>query len=279
MLKNIFSLIICSVIVANSFGQYLNIATYNIRYDNPGDSLDLWQKRYPSIGGIIQFYDFDILGTQEGLIHQLNDLKSLLPEYNYIGVGRDDGKSAGEHAAIFYKTTKFKLLEKGNFWLSQITDTPNKGWDAALPRICTWGKFTEVATGFTFYMFNVHFDHKGVEARKESAKLILSKISDIAGKTPAILTGDFNVDETNESYTLLNASKNLKDAYDLAKIRFAPNGSFNSFSPTSKQVGRIDHIFLTPQFNVLRYGILTNTVHGRYPSDHFPVFIQVGFKK
>ncbi len=259
--------------------QSLDVATYNIRFDNRNDSLDLWENRFNTIADMIRFYNFDIFGTQEGLKHQLEDLKLKLGKYDYIGVGRDDGKEAGEYAAIFYKSSKYKLEKKGNFWLSTITDTPNKGWDAALPRICSWGKFTDKSKKFTFYFFNVHFDHIGVVARLESSKLILAKIKEIAGKVPVILTGDFNVDETNESYYILKNSEILQDAFDVAAVKLVPNGTFNSFNVNSKPVGRIDHIFLSKNFEVSRYGILTNTYNGRYPSDHFPVMVKVEYKK
>ena len=267
------------LITLNTFSQSLNIATYNLRFDNRSDSLDLWENRYPMITDIVQFYDFDIFGTQEGLLNQLTDLKTKLPGYNYIGVAREDGKTLGEHSSVFYKTSKFKLLDKGDFWLSEKTDIPNKGWDAACVRICSWGKFAETATGFTFYFFNVHFDHKGLEAQKESAKLILSKIQSIAGKNPVVLTGDFNATELSECYNLLNTSANLKDAYNLAKIHLAPNGTFNGFDVKGNPEGRIDHIFISPEFIVHRYGILTNTYKGHLPSDHFPVMVNVGLKK
>lgn len=259
--------------------QSLTVATYNLRYDNPRDSLDLWKNRYPALADLVQFHNFDIFGTQEGLKHQLEDLKKVLTTYEYIGVGRNDGKEAGEYVAIFYKKDKFKVLESGTFWLSPDTEKPNVGWDAALPRICSWGKFKEKSSGFVFYFYNVHFDHIGIQARKESALLILSKIRASSGKIPVILTGDFNVDENNESYILLKDSETLRDAYEIASIRLAPNGTFNSFDVTRKSVGRIDHIFLSPGFEVSRYGILTNTYNGRYPSDHFPVMIKVSHKK
>lgn len=279
MTSKLMSLLVFMMCSVNFYAQSFNVATYNLRYDNPGDSLDLWKNRLPVIANMIKFYDFEIFGTQEGLKHQLNGVRELLPDYSYIGVGRNDGKDGGEHAAIFYKTSRFKLLEQGNFWLSQQTDHPNKGWDAALPRICSWGKFTDRSSGLTFYMFNIHFDHVGVVARQESSRLILSKIKEMAGKTPVILTGDFNVDENNESYLLLKNSGVLSDAFDLAKVKFAPSGTFNNFDITGKPEGRIDHIFLTSGFDVQRYGILTNTYNGRYPSDHFPVMVQVSYKK
>lgn len=281
------------------YAQELTLASYNIRYANKGDSLkgNAWSERAPIIAQLVEFHDFDIFGTQEGLHQQLNDLKSLAPNYDYVGKGRADGKNSGEFSAIFYKTNKFKLLDKGDFWLSSETDYPNKGWDAALPRICSWGQFEHVESGNIFYFFNVHFDHVGVEARKESAKLILDKIKTIADNYPTILAGDFNVDQNNESYKLLNNSSILKDAYEEAPIKYALNGTFNNFDPNSKRDDRIDHIFLTKDFKVERYGILTDTYRStvksdnadkssnptkgssqseaRLPSDHFPVMIKV----
>jgi endonuclease/exonuclease/phosphatase family metal-dependent hydrolase len=257
--------------------QNLRVATYNLRYDNPGDSLDAWPFRIHAVAGVIGLYDFDIFGTQEGLKHQLEDLKKELPGYEYIGVGRDDGAQQGEHVAIFFKTAKLKLHSQGNFWLSPVTDKPNRGWDAALPRICTWGQFEVIATGKTFYLFNVHFDHIGEVARKESAKLVLEMMKKTAANLPCMLTGDFNFNEDHESYALINTSGLVKDAYDSSPLRITPNGTFNGFNVRGKPVGRIDNIFITPAFQVVRYGILTNTYNGRFPSDHFPVFAELIF--
>jgi len=268
--------IICLIVTMSSVSaQNLRVATYNLRYDNPGDSLNAWPNRISCVTNLILLNDFEIFGTQEGLKHQLEDLKKGLAGYEYIGVGRDNGDQKGEHAAIFYKKDKFKLLLSGNFWLAEKTDKPNKGWDAALPRICSWGKFEEIATGKVFYMFNVHFDHRGEVARKESARLVIRKITEIAGNTPGILTGDFNFNENHESYTYIKTSGILRDTYDHAGIRYAPGGTFNEFDITSEPEGRIDHIFITPAFKVIRYGIMTYTCKGRYPSDHFPVFVEL----
>ena len=179
MKKRLASLIILNIVFAISLqAQNMVVASYNIRYANKSDSVNGngWGQRYPIISQLIRFHNFDIFGTQEGKYHQLNDLKKSLPGYDYIGIGRDDGKQEGEFSAIFYKTNKFTLLKKGDFWMSTITDKPNKGWDAALPRICSWGEFKEKQTGFIFYFFNLHMDHIGVQARAESAKLILKKI-------------------------------------------------------------------------------------------------------
>jgi len=289
----------------NAFGQELNVATFNIRYKNNGDKRDGngWDLREPVISNLIKFHDFDIFGAQEVLNEQLNDLSASLPTYSHIGVGRDNGKEAGEYAPIFYKKEKFKLLKEGHFWLSENTEKPNKGWDAALPRICTWGQFQEVASGLKFYFFNTHFDHVGVVARRESSKLILEKIKQLAGAEPTILTGDFNVDQNNEIFSILSGSE-LKDAFTSTEVKYANNGTFNHFDTNAMTDSRIDHIFLSNCSIVKRYGVLTDTYRtpkskqenvntggnfpkelklkeyeARLPSDHFPVMIVVDLQK
>ncbi|MEH6678902.1 MAG: endonuclease/exonuclease/phosphatase family protein [Sediminicola sp.] len=277
-------------------GQTLRVASYNIRYDSPSDSLDNWKYRKNTVAKLVQFHDFDIFGTQEALDHQLEQLLERLPGYAYIGVGRDDGKKAGEFAAILYKEEMFQLLDQGHFWLSEDTSKPNKGWDAALPRICTWGKFEHRESGFTFYMFNAHFDHVGTVAREESAKLILAQIGKIATNAPVLLTGDFNVDQKSGSYKVLQGSDLLEDAYLEADLTYGASGTFNSFKVDTNTDQRIDHIFITDRFKVLKYGILTDTYQtgkdetsvkadsgnfpketslykhqARLPSDHYPI--------
>ncbi|MBB3968485.1 endonuclease/exonuclease/phosphatase family protein [Mucilaginibacter phyllosphaerae] len=273
------TLILLLFTASTAFSQQLNIGTYNLRYSNGEDSTagNGWGQRFPWIAKIIRFQDLDIFGTQEAKYHQLTELTDSLPGYRWIGAGRDDGKHGGEHSAIFYKAGRFKLLKTGNFWMSAITDKPNKGWDAALPRICTWAQFREVKTGFTFYFFNLHMDHIGVIARRESAKLVLQKIRQMAGATPTILTGDFNVDQTSDSYAVINNSGVLKDSYMLSPVKLAPSDTFNDFDANTAGDKRIDHIFVTKQFKVKRYAILTNTYHGRTPSDHYPVVAIMGY--
>ncbi len=305
MKKRIYTMLLVLSTALTMQAQSYVFATYNVRNANRGDSIagNGWGQRYPYIALQIQFNGFDIFGTQEAKHHQLEDLKKAMPKYDYIGIGRDDGKLAGEFSAIFYRTDKFEVLEHGDFWLSTETTFPNKGWDAALPRICTWGKFRDKQTGFTFLFYNLHMDHVGVKARAESAKLILKKMKEFPTELPAILTGDFNVDQNNESYTLLDQSGIMRDSYQIADLRYAPNGTFNGFHPDRKTDSRIDHLFVTKEFSVQRYGILTDTYRSeapekpqaeqngnfpkevsmtkyiaRTPSDHFPVMIQVEVK-
>lgn len=299
--------------------QQLLVGSYNIRYKNANDSLqgNVWSKRCQVICDQINFMAPDIFGAQEVLYGQLQDFKKGLDGYDYIGIGRDDGKRAGEHETIFYKKDKIKLLDHGDFWLSETPEKPGLGWDAVCIRICTWGKFSVVkpddgrrrglfgrgpkAKETVFYYFNLHMDHVGVVARREAAKLVVSKIREIAQGAPVILTGDFNVDQTNEIYTIFTQSGVLKDSYDAARIRFAENGTFNAFKTDYYTTSRIDHVFVSPELKVESYGVLTNSYWTpddtdealkssdapqeisfdnyvrRNPSDHYPVFVRARF--
>jgi endonuclease/exonuclease/phosphatase family metal-dependent hydrolase len=290
--------------VTSASALSLVFGSFNIRYANNGDVErgNGWEQRAPVVAGLIRFHGFDVLGTQEGLLHQLQTLQPLLPGYAYVGCGRDDGKDRGEHVAIFYKSDKFRLLADGNFWLSETPEVPSKGWDAALPRICTWAKLQPTSGEGAFYVFNVHFDHVGVKARLESSRLILVKLKEIAGDEPVVLTGDFNVDQTTESYRGLVASGALVDAFETSPIRYALNGTANAFNPNGKTESRIDHVFYSRPFEPMRYGVLTDTYRApvgqvveetrsgqfpreikfreyqaRLPSDHFPVLVELKY--
>jgi len=268
--------LIALIQTVNLYAQQINVATYNIRLKTNHDVGNLWDDRKTTVTNLIKFHEFDIFGIQEGFIEQIKDMQAELADYSYVGVGRDDGKEKGEHSAIFFKKDRFKLINSGTFWLSD-TDitTPNKGWDAALPRICTWGVFQDKKNGKQFIFMNTHFDHIGIVARPESAKLILQKAKEFAKNLPLILTGDFNVDQHDEAYFTLANSKIVQDVYNLATIKYEPNSTFNDWGKAIKPSERIDHIFVTKPFKVHKYGILTDTYLGKFPSDHFPVFAQL----
>ena len=176
-------------------------------------------------------------------------------------------------------------MEKGHFWLNETPETPALGWDAACIRICTWGRFRDCRTGQAVFFLNLHMDHVGVVARREGAKLVVDRIRQLAGRKPVVLTGDFNVDQNDEIYTIFSSSGLLADTYTHARVRFAENGTFNAYKPGRKTASRIDHIFVSPSFSVDRYGILTNTywtstgdqADRRLPSDHYPVFVHLEF--
>lgn len=270
-------LMVCAVVVS---AQDLYVGTYNIRYKNKDDSIkgNVWTKRCQVMCDQINFESPDVLGMQEVLVGQLHDFQRLLDNYSSIGVGRDDGKEAGEYAAIFYKNDRVKLLDSGNFWLNETPDVPKLGWDAACIRICTWGKFKDLRTKNKFYFFNLHMDHVGVVARREAAKLVVSRIKEMAQDAPVVLTGDFNVDQTDEIYGIFTHSGILKDSYENARIRFAENGTFNSFKVETKTDSRIDHVFVSPSFKVEAYGLRTDSYWAkgrRNLSDHYPVFVKL----
>lgn len=255
--------------------QDIRVASYNLRYANRSDSGNLWENRLPAVCNLIKFHQFEIFGTQEGLRHQLDSLAARLPDFNWYGKGRDDGDAKGEHSAIFFKQSVFDLLDKGDFWLSETPGKPGPGWDARFNRICSWVKLKHKRSKKIFYVFNVHYDHQGVKARVNSSLLILDKIRAIAGKQPAILTGDFNGDHQSEWYRSIQNSGWMKDSYRLAPEPYAPNGSFNGFNGQKIAPGIIDHIFVTAPFKVQQWGLLTDTYYGKFPSDHFPVLAVV----
>ncbi len=274
-----------------------NVATYNIRMknDNDANAGNGWERRAPYVAKLIKFHGFDIFGTQEGFKEQLDDLKEAMPEYDYIGVGREDGKELGEHSAIFYRTDLFKVLDHGDFWLSETPEKPGLGWDAACVRICTWGKFQHIPSGREFLFFNLHMDHIGTVARVESAKLIKQKIVEFGSDLPTFLTGDFNVSQENPSYFTITDGGMLNDAHEVADFVYQLNGTFNNYRTDGFSNERIDHIFVSPNVHVKKYGVLTDTYRteeaesanvattdapaeltitkfaARTPSDHFPV--------
>lgn len=278
-MKIIYSIIFCLLtgIYMKADAQTLNIATYNIRFDNPNDKGNLWVDRSPHLVNLIKFHQMDIIGTQEGLHHQLEEMKEKLG-FPYIGVGRDQGDEAGEFSAIFYDPSQFDVLEENTFWLSETPDKPSKGWDAQLNRVCTYGKFNHKELG-SLYVFNIHYDHMGQKAREESSKLLLQKIKQINTENlPIILMGDFNVTPDNPAYQTI-ATSSLKDSReDSATAPIGPEGTFNAFQWDLLPENIIDHIFVSDHFKIHRHGILTDNYGKKYPSDHFPVMVEVSME-
>ncbi|MET0243397.1 MAG: endonuclease/exonuclease/phosphatase family protein, partial [Flavitalea sp.] len=255
----------------------IRFATYNLRYANNKDHGNLWVDRSAIVINLIRFHDFDILGTQEGITTQLDHISEALPYFERFGAGRDDGALAGEHSAIFFKKEKFTLLQGGNFWLSETPGKPGFGWDARHNRICSWVELKVTATGKNLFVFNAHFDHYGKIARNESSKLVLERIASIAGTSDTALMGDFNDDHITTTYKLLAESTMLNDTYRLAPHPYLNNPSFNSWGQPSEENRLIDHIFVSKNATVKRYGVLTDTYFSKTPSDHFPVTADVNF--
>ena len=258
--------------------EVLKIATFNLRMDTPSDGENAWFHRKDMVNDLIRFYGFDLFGTQEGFTHQLNDILRL-SDYRFIGVGRDDGKDAGEHCAIFYRSDRFKVLDHGDFWLSEHPEKPGRGWDGTCcNRICTWGKFEDLKNHKQFYFFNVHYEYEGDVARRESSNLMISRIKSIAGNQPVFLTGDFNAFPTEEPIRILNDSGFLNDSYKITKeAPFGPVCTYHGYDSTIKTEERLDYIWVTDSIQIDKYGVLTNTLYGHTPSDHFPVMVVAEF--
>ena len=283
-MKRLMTFVLGLLATCSLLAQSLYVGTYNIRYNNPDDATEGngWKQRCPHLCDFINFEEPVIFGTQEVLVDQLHDLQKGLDGYNYLGVGREDGKEAGEYAAIFYKSNRLKVLDSGSFWLSETSEKPSLGWDAACVRICTWGKFIDKTTGKVFFFFNTHMDHVGIVARRESARLIISHIRELAKGQHTILTGDFNVDQTDEIYKIFSESGILRDCYAYAKQRMAPIGTWNDYLQDYRNKTRIDHIFVSNDFDITHYGIFTNSYWlgktRRNISDHYPVMVKLQMK-
>lgn len=256
--------------------------TFNVRYDNPADSANNWKYRKNFAAEMIRNNDVDVLGTQEVLFSQLNDIRVLLPEYAYEGVGRKDGKTEGEFSAVFYKKAKFELLKSGTFWLSENpTYVGVKGWDAAIERIVTWVLLKEKSTGKEFAFINTHFDHIGQVARRESAKLLLSKADEIAKGLPVIVTGDFNATPDSEVIRIItdvNSSNHLTDSRSLAPSILGPAWTFHGFGKVPMETRSvIDYIFVKNRVSVSQLSVISEMSGSTYLSDHNPVLIKASF--
>jgi endonuclease/exonuclease/phosphatase family metal-dependent hydrolase len=258
--------------------QNINIISYNIRFNNPGDGVNAWPNRSSQVAALLSFHQADIFGLQEALIGQIEDIQAQMPQMKWVGVGRDDGEKAGEFSPLFYNSEKFTALKSGGFWLSETPEKPGLGWDAACNRVCSWLLLKENKSKKKFMVFNTHFDHMGVKARTESAKLILKKIKALnPSGFPVILTGDFNLTPEQEPISVIKSE--LQDSRSITKqAAYGPTGTFNGFKFDSPLKDRIDYVFVSNSIEVKRYGALTDSKDLRYPSDHLPVFVNLELK-
>ena len=260
--------------------QPLQVMTYNIRLNLVADSLNSWPYRRDNLASQVLFHEVNILGVQEALHEQMVDLQQRLPKYKYVGVGREDGKEKGEYSAIFYNTTRLQVLQSETFWLSLTPQIPgSKSWDAAITRIVTWAKMKDRITKKIFFAFNTHFDHLGKEARRQSALLLLKKVNAIAGKVPAIITGDFNAHPSDEPIQVITDKSNplhLTDSKEISLTpHYGPTGTFNGFGNREVNDEPIDYIFVKGSWKVLKHATLSQTWNGRFASDHFSVMATI----
>ncbi|AWX44954.1 hypothetical protein HME9304_01960 [Flagellimonas maritima] len=254
--------------------QELTLMTYNIRLDVASDKKNAWPNRKEMLANQILLFSPDVLGVQEARPNQVKDLSTHLTEYKNIGLGRD-GENNGEHTAIYYNHNRLHLKSHGTFWLSDTPFEVSIGWDAAYPRICTYGLFEDKDSKKNFWVFNTHLDHKGKNAQLYGMQKILDNIHDLNEQNyPVILMGDFNV--VPESRLIQDLKGTMNDSKELARIKFGSIGTFNGFNILEKATRRIDYIMFSMHSNlkIETYGTFSTLIDQRYLSDHFPVFVK-----
>ncbi|MDE7444084.1 MAG: endonuclease/exonuclease/phosphatase family protein [Muribaculaceae bacterium] len=259
----------------------VKVMTFNIRTDTPIDSLNAWPYRKDRVANAIKFYDADIVGTQEVRPHQLTDLEERLPGYAHVGQGRrSDGNARDEHCTLWYKADRFDMLDNGTFWLSENPDKiGSKGWDSAYPRIATWAKLRDRITGKELLAVNTHLDHKGPQARREGARLLLTKVNELGQGLPVVMTGDFNARPDEVPYQEITDMSNplhLTDSRTVAALVYGPAWTWHNFgrTPMDRRCF-IDYLFVGGPLTVNRYGVLAEKEGNEFLSDHAPALIGI----
>lgn len=259
------------ILAATACMAQLTVATYNIRNSNAADGPNNWELRRDTLVALVKQINPDILGTQEVLNDQLKYLTATLTGYTAYGAGRNNGRHAGEHSAIFFKKDKYELVKGGNFWLSLTPKRPgSKSWDAAITRICTWVKLKDKTTGAQLLVFNTHFDHRGKEARRQSAALLRRMVDSLAAGLPVLVTGDFNFGPDDAAYYTMGSSNykvGLTDSYTPGALPYTDCG----FEVSNQHCSRIDYIWYSSHWQQQGYKVYTNNNGTFYPSDHLPV--------
>lgn len=272
--------ILCALLIAFTFISCnnklleLNVMSFNIRYDNPEDSLNNWQYRKEIAAQIIKDQNVDIFGAQEVLVNQLNDLKSLLPEYNTIGVGREDGVEKGEYSAVFYKKARFKEVKSGYFWLSEMPEIAGSlGWDGACERIATWAVLEDLETKKQLFFINTHLDHVGKIARKEGVTLLLLRTKELSNGLPVIITGDFNAAPQSDVIKHVTESGEFVHSKDIAQHKEGTDWTFHGFGEVPEERREfIDYVFVSKNIHVTEHKVLPEKLNDKYISDHSVIF-------
>jgi endonuclease/exonuclease/phosphatase family metal-dependent hydrolase len=282
-MRHLFLVLVFALIGLPTYAQKakdtgsLRVMSYNIRYLNTIDSSNVWANRKDKVAGLMRYHQADVIGVQEAVLVQINELQALLPDFAWYGVGRMDGKQDGEFSAIFYRKNRFKLLDSGTFWYSEEPNKAgSKSWDAYFPRVASWVKLKDVQTGRTFFHFNTHYDHRGPYTREKSSEILVQQTAAIAGEMPVLITGDFNTTETSKPYQTIVNNTGLQDARYVSKTpHYGPAGTSSGFWVKNPVRARIDYIFVNKPVQVLQHAVLTDQQDGRYFSDHLAVIAEV----
>ncbi|MCF8414150.1 MAG: endonuclease/exonuclease/phosphatase family protein [Melioribacteraceae bacterium] len=268
-----FLLVSCNSHVNETY----QIISFNIRYGSADDGDNSWEFRKSILFEYLKSRNGDIIGAQEVLDFQIDEILEQLPNMDFVGVGREDGISTGEYSPIFYNKNKFKLMDGNTFWFSDTPDVvASKSWGNNYTRICTWAKFKMPEGGESIFVFNVHLDHESQNSREKSVDLLITKISEIAGVNPVIITGDFNAGESNPA--ILNMKNNFVDTYRIKNPKTEVVGTFNEWIGEDSRE-KLDYVFVNNRLSVAEAAINKFNRNGKYPSDHFPVSASVKIKK
>ena len=269
----------------------VSVMSFNIRYGMADDGPNHWDKRKELVFDVLRKHRPDVVGLQEALGFQIDEVCKALPQYAMIGVGRDDGKTKGEYSAILYRRERFEVEQGGTFWLSDTPDVPGSiTWGNACTRICTWARFVEKKTGRAFYQFNLHLDHVSQPSREKSMVLLVERIGKREHADPFVVTGDFNAGENNPAILFLKGKTTVPgkdnanienplpmvDTFRVLHPDANDTGTFHDFTGTDTG-GKIDYILTTTDVHVLDAQIIHDNTDGRYPSDHFPVTTRLRF--
>ena len=279
-MKRLIYLLAAVAFTACGSATSLSVMTFNMRYDNPEDGQNNWRFRRERIAGVIKAQEVDVLGTQELLSNQFNDLSGLLTGYQGVGVGRLDGAESGEYCAVFFRKDRFTLLDSGTFWLSETPEVVGSlGWDGACERIATWVVLRD-RDGRELFFIDTHLDHVGQVARNEGVSLLMKRIETLSGGRPVILTGDFNSEPGSSVVAHVQKDGVLRDAKAIAAQRSGTDWSFSDFGQiTEAERPLLDYIFVSGDIEAVRYEVLPDIFDGGYVSDHAPVMAVVKIAK
>ena len=255
----------------------LTVMSFNIRYGTANDGENHWMRRRDLLFDVVREQNADLIGLQEALASQIDEIVAAVPGYAVVGVGRDDGRAAGEFSAILFRTSRLRVAESGTFWFSDAPTVPgSKSWGNNITRISSWARFID-RDGRAFWHFNLHLDHQSQPSRVRSTELLAQRIADRSGPAePVVVSGDFNVGEDNPAlHTLVGApggpAGTLVDTFRVLHRDATEVGTFTGFKIGSTRGAKIDYVLVEPGTEVLSAAIIRTSRDNRYPSDHFPV--------